>query len=417
MRSLAILLLCIMGSFAHAQQSTCPTCPNYVAPQYGAAQCEGGVCSLPAIVTPNGVGTFDVRVPCNNFQLILHPLRQADQDDINITSLPTTMEAAATDDRFSRVVKATCRITVSGVCGSGTVVGRDSAGNALVLTNAHVAGTQRGRVVSVERWNPDGTSEKGNGAIIASGYGRGMSVDFALLKCNAGFAENVTPIPLADRYPDVNAGVTTYGCPRCEWPSMQVLKLNRKEGQVLSWSPEAIGGRSGSSLVDYTEAGPRVVGLLTWGGGGEGLGQSTPFLLQAMRGVMPKSFETLPAHAQEVSTESLDCSSRTHVDLPAGILRMPCCTSGDLLISHQPSTETEANTDDVTIDAIIEHGPDQTPDEDGIFGRRPPRDPAVPILPRPGSRLAEWIRRVMISLVIAAGAAAVGYLFAKWRAN
>jgi phage gpG-like protein len=41
----------------------------------------------------------------------------------------------------------------SGVCGSGTVVGRTSEGNAIVLTNAHVAGTQRGRTVNVERWN------------------------------------------------------------------------------------------------------------------------------------------------------------------------------------------------------------------------------------------------------------------------
>ena len=114
-----------------------------------------------------------------------------------------------------------------------------------------------------------------------------MSVDFALLKCSEGFADDVTPIPLADRFPDTNVAVTNYGCPRCEWPSLQVLKVNRAEGQVLSWKPEAIGGRSGSSVIDHTDAGPRVVGRLTWAGGGEGLGQSTPFLLNAMRGQLP----------------------------------------------------------------------------------------------------------------------------------
>ena len=185
-------------------------------------------------------------------------------------------------------------MTVSGVCGSGTVVGRDGAGNAIVLTNAHVAGTQKGRIVQLERWEQDGTSEKGQGALIASGYGRGMSVDFALLKCNTEFAKDVVPIPLADRFPKTDGGVTTFGCPRCEWPSMQVLKLNRSEGQILTWKPESIGGRSGSSVMDYTADGPRVVGLLTWGGGGEGLGQSTPFLLQAMRGRLPQALERLP---------------------------------------------------------------------------------------------------------------------------
>ncbi len=64
----------------------------------------------------------------------------------------------------------------------------------------HVAGTQKGRIVQLERWEQDGTSEKGQGAVIASGYGRGMSVDFALLKCNTDFAKDVVPIPLADRF-------------------------------------------------------------------------------------------------------------------------------------------------------------------------------------------------------------------------
>ncbi|MFM7927868.1 MAG: hypothetical protein ACKO9Q_09175, partial [Pirellula sp.] len=102
-------------------------------------------------------------------------------------------------DRFDQVVRATVRVTVSNVCGSGTVVGRTSEGNAIVLTNAHVAGTTRGRTVNVERWNTNGSSERGTASIIASGYGRGTSVDFALLKCNGAFAKDVDPIPLADR--------------------------------------------------------------------------------------------------------------------------------------------------------------------------------------------------------------------------
>ncbi len=235
--------------------------------------------------------------------IVLDPLRE----QLTLVGRQTKVTSAvASGDRFEKVIQATVRVTVSGVCGSGTVVGRSQEGNAIVLTNAHVAGTTRGRSVNVERWNTNGTSEKGTGTIIASGYGRGTSVDFALLKCNEAFAKDVDPIPLADRYPNNQSSVTTFGCPRCEWPSLQVLRLNRKEGQILSWKPEAIGGRSGSSLIDYTDGGPRVVGLLTWAGGGEGLGQSTPFLLSAMRGKLPTTLEGLPAGTREVSCQLND---------------------------------------------------------------------------------------------------------------
>ncbi|MFM8397297.1 MAG: trypsin-like serine peptidase, partial [Pirellula sp.] len=212
------------------------------------------------------------------------------------------------------------------------------------LTNAHVAGTTRGRTVNIERWNTNGTSEKGTGTIIASGYGRGTSVDFALLKCSAAFAKDVDPIPLADRYPSNQSSVTTFGSPRCEWPSLQVVRLNRKEGQILSWKPEAIGGRSGSSIIDYTDEGPRVVGLLTWAGGGEGLGQSTPFLLSAMRGKLPATLEGLPAGAREVSCQTDE--SQKIVQVPSTIYGEPMQVPLGLL--------AQADTQDDLIDSIVD---------------------------------------------------------------
>ena len=225
-------------------------------------------------------------IPNNTIRL--EPL----QEEVFLTA--SQLEAVSKvnpEDRFDQVIRATVRVTINNVCGSGTIVGRDGQGNAIVLTNAHVAGTSRGRMVNVQRWDTDGSSQSGRGTIIAAGYGRGMSVDFALLRCDPDFARDVTPIPLADRYPDTTVSVTTFGCPRCEWPSLQVLKMNRTEGQVLTWKPEAIGGRSGSSVIDHTSSGPRVVGLLTWAGNGEGMGQSTPFLLNAMRGRLPTTIE------------------------------------------------------------------------------------------------------------------------------
>jgi hypothetical protein len=91
--------------------------------------------------------------------IVLDPLRE----ELTLVDQTPRVAADGVDgDRFDQVIRATVRITVSGVCGSGTVVGRTSEGNAIVLTNAHVAGTTRGRTVNVERWNTNGSSEKGS---------------------------------------------------------------------------------------------------------------------------------------------------------------------------------------------------------------------------------------------------------------
>jgi hypothetical protein len=298
--------------------------------------------------------------------IYLNPLREELQlEEESLIPLAATSE----QDRFDQVIRATVRVTVSGVCGSGTVVGRTQEGNAIVLTNAHVAGTTRGRMVNVERWNTDGSSERSIGTIISSGYGRGTSIDFALLKCNANFASDVIPIPLADRYPTRGSSVTTFGCPRCEWPSLQVLRLNRREGQILSWKPEAIGGRSGSSLIDYSEGGPRVVGLLTWAGGGEGLGQSTPFLLSAMRGKLPATLEGLPAGTREVSCQT---------DETEMIAQVPSTTQGEPL-RWPLGLLAQAEVQDDMIDSIVDRPrtkpAPQEPDDSGLLRDRLPLGP------------------------------------------
>jgi hypothetical protein len=315
--------------------------------------CIDGQCHviqpLQRVVVQQGIAAL----PSNT--IVLNPL----QEEVLVEEGEQEAIASLDErDRFDLVIRATVRVTISGVCGSGTVVGRDQQGNALVLTNAHVAGTTRGRTVNLERWNTDGSSERGTGTIIASGYGRGMGVDFALLRCSESFAKNVTPIPLADRYPSIEAGVTTFGCPRCEWPSLQVLKLNRSEGQILSWKPEAIGGRSGSSLVDYTDAGPRVVGLLTWAGGGEGLGQSTPFLLNAMRGRLPATLEALPPGTREVFWQDNN---------QLALFQVPATTSGQPL-NWPAGSIAHAKPQDDLIDSILE---------------RPRTDPKQPEAPQP----------------------------------
>ncbi|MCA9219813.1 MAG: hypothetical protein KDA71_05765, partial [Planctomycetales bacterium] len=212
-----------------------------------------------------------------------------------------------------------------------------------------------------------------------SGYARGLSVDFALLRAESGFASDVTPIPLADRYPDESAGVTNFGCPRCEWPSMQVLKMRSASSQVLRWHPEAIGGRSGSSLIDYADGSPKVVGLLTWGGGGEGLGQSTPFLLDAMRGRMPKSFEPLPMYAREMAAFQTPEIPRQAVCQIDGAIPPFRESSGLLVSAFSPTDTASGQTPSGYIGSITDGG--QTVDN-------PPEDDAQP----DESRLIDRIR-------------------------
>lgn len=281
-------------------------------------------------------------------EVVIWPL--SENESFDLTSDPI-VELDDDSDRLAVVVRATVRVTIAGTCGSGTVVGFDDDGQALVLTNAHVAGSRRGRRVNVERWNVNGKSERGTGVIIAAGYARGMSVDFALLRCSRGFANGVTPIPLADRFPDDSKGVISYGCPRCEWPSMQTLRMERSKGQILKWRPQAIGGRSGSSLVDFSEGKPKVVGLLTWGGGGQGLGQSAPFVLDALRGRLPVPFEALPAFAQEMSAAEIkQAVCLTDGSEPA------FRTNGSVLASVMSPQEGTASAEASVIDNITDDG-------------------------------------------------------------
>lgn len=342
---------------------------------YQQPNCPNGVCPLP---TPAPL-PFQVPVQSNGksveFRLELTPLA-GDDKSIDVTKVPI-MEASNDADRLEIVTRATVRVLVGNACGSGTVVGHDQAGNALILTNAHVAGTKRGKQCNVECWDVDGTSTRSTASIIASGYSRGLSVDFALLRAAPGFAADVVPVPLADRYPD-GEHATNYGCPRCEWPSMQTIQFTDRESQILRWRPEAIGGRSGSSIVDYSGHGgsPVVVGLLTWGGGGEGLGQSSPFVIDAIRGKMPRSFEMLPKGITEV----------------IGYVQEP---SEDL------------------IDLVTEDDDPPEDDEEGFRDRRRPGDPILerPIVDRPRPLLDGLRRLLLIGLAVAAAAAAAYYFF------
>ena len=200
-------------------------------------QCPDGCPVPPVIFPPAAVAQIQ-----DTQSIILEPLEAG--YEVELEMLDSKIVEADFDDAdvLDWIINATVRVTVGNDCGSGTIVGRDGSGKTLILTNAHVAGTQKGRRVNVQRWNQLGETFRGTARIVASGYSSVKQIDFALLACEGSFGEGVKPIPIADR--EINGGrITTSGCPRCEWPSTQSLKMTRSGKQIIEWLPEAISGR------------------------------------------------------------------------------------------------------------------------------------------------------------------------------
>lgn len=279
------------------------------------SQCPDNTCPVDPVpvIVPQSPVIFPPAPAVTQVQdtqtIILEPLEAGYEVEVEMLDSKIVEADFEDTDVLDWVINATVRVTIGVDCGSGTIVGRDGNGQTLILTNAHVAGTEKGRRVNVQRWNQLGETFRGTARIVASGYSSVKQIDFALLACEGEFGKDAKPIPIADR--EINGGrITTSGCPRCEWPSTQSLKMTRSGKQIIEWLPEAISGRSGSSIVDYTDQGPRVVGLLTWRGGGKGIGQSSMMVLAAMRGKLPTSFEAVPRGIEEVGTAKVPAKQR-----------------------------------------------------------------------------------------------------------
>ncbi len=160
------------------------------------------------------------------------------------------------------------RITVNGSCGSGSLVGRD-ANNCWVCTNSHVAGNVPGRVVNCEAalFDNSGT-EKFQATVIEGAYSSRDTTDWSILKMDAKHLKGFEPIRMSIKMPDHSKPFFTWGCPRCEVPSGQVMRTVVSTGPVWKWLPNSIGGQSGSGVFQRGFQ----FGLLTWSYGGGSTG-------------------------------------------------------------------------------------------------------------------------------------------------
>jgi len=164
--------------------------------------------------------------------------------------------------------RSCCKVSVANVCGSGSIVGERN-GKSLVMTNAHVAGTQIGRRVNCTF--PYLNNQVVGARIIVAAYSDTIMMDWAVLECDT--LVNL-PIVKLSQSPPVGEHYTA-GYPRCQGPRFQrlVTRSFSHNATVWRWQPNSIGGQSGSGVHSVSDNLQR--GVLTWSWGGDGAGQTT----------------------------------------------------------------------------------------------------------------------------------------------
>jgi hypothetical protein len=175
-------------------------------------------------------------------------------------------------------VRAAVRVVNQSSCGSGSICGHYQGGS-LILTNAHVAGTQIGRNVVFDAV-VDGQRVRKDARVIQAAYSNRTQTDWAVLMCENWQA--IEPVYLSKKVP--TGSHYTQGSPRCVWPqrNTDITTVDQSPNSPLwRWTPNAIGGQSGSGVWSDTDN--LQYGLLTWSWGGYGAGQMTAWIYKQAR--------------------------------------------------------------------------------------------------------------------------------------
>jgi len=196
---------------------------------------------------------------------------------------------------------ATCRVHVSGHAGTGCIFAADDT-HYYVLTNAHV--TRQGdkpRLVFVMRGaerSVDAETVWHSYAALEQGYHR----DIAVMKIPRAAFGDYTPsvIPLAEESFSLveNEEIASAGCPGGRWITAWKGQATSLTADAFNFVPPPMGGRSGSAIFDA--AGTKIIGLLAWGGGGEGTAQTIGEIYRAMRGEPAKLYTEQPREAARI---------------------------------------------------------------------------------------------------------------------
>ncbi len=213
--------------------------------------------------------------------------------------------------------RSAARMIAGNSCGSGSVVGFMDE-STLLITNAHVVGTRPGSAATV-RMMVNGEEKQYTGTIVMAAYSDKVLADWAIVRVPGKIP--VEPRKLSKEKPEGDH--VTVGSPRCVWPLVySALKtVDASNNSALwRWTPNAIGGQSGSGVWSAEDG--NQDGLLTWSWGGYGAGQQTWWIYQQakQRNIVG---ELRPAGLAELSPRSKDVIVEEGFFVQANIGELP----------------------------------------------------------------------------------------------
>lgn len=204
-------------------------------------------------------------------------------------------------------IRAVCRIINQSFCGSGSICGHYNGGS-LIVTNAHVAGTQIGRVVAVEVESLG--MRRVSGKVIRAAYSKSVSADWALIHVE-GF-QQIQPVYLSKSPPAKGESMYTKGFPSCRaHAGTDIAQHQVLSSGVMLWLPDAISGQSGSGV--WGDEDHLQKALLTWsmqsGRRWYGAGQLTSEIYKQNRSAELRGYARLPGLVEVPGHGDMDLSA------------------------------------------------------------------------------------------------------------
>ena len=176
----------------------------------------------------------------------------------NVNLTPTQI-----NDRLTRIVESTVRVSVSGGVGTGTVFNEDEDFY-YILTNAHVVGNSR--TVGLEFTKNHFASPRYVGEVEKRSLLSGQAFDVAVVKLRKSSIPSHIKLPIMEiAGPNDKPRqllMVTCGCQAGEMPSVQLTATTKQDDKLIYYLPTSRPGRSGSSLVDIE--GNKIYGLVAW---------------------------------------------------------------------------------------------------------------------------------------------------------
>lgn len=192
-------------------------------------------------------------------------------------------------------IRAVVRVLNKNSCGSGSICGI-RGGKALIMTNAHVAGTRIGRIVQCDI---ESTGDRVAARVIMAAYSDRTLSDWAILETVEPYGK-VKPVKLSKKRP--SGSHYTKGFPRCRkhnGTDVATVDMSNKT-PLWRWNPNSIGGQSGSGV--WSDNDHLQYGVLTWSWGGKGAGQMTSEIYKQARNRSTVGYPRVDGLV-EVSTE------------------------------------------------------------------------------------------------------------------